>query len=233
MKLYFSPLACSLAARITLYEADASNVSFVEVDPKTKKTRPSDGSPSIDFATIHPLGLVPALELDDGQVLAENAAVLQYLGDRFPEARLIPRDSFGRARLQQWLCFFGTELHKALFVPLLDPRASKEARTYALSKETSRLGWLDRELAGKTYVLDDFSVADAYLFAILNWSAVTPVSLRKYPAIADYHKRLRERPSIARAYGEERTLYAKELARHALGHVHDALFGGNPARESA
>jgi len=215
MKLYFSPLACSLAARITLYEVGASEVSLVEVDPKTKRTRP-DG---VDFTTIHPLALVPALELDDGGLLTENAAILQYLAERFGEGRLAPEDALGRARLQQWLGFIGTELHKALFVPLLDKQASKEARAYALAKEESRLGYVDRALAGREHLLDRFSVADAYLFAILNWTAVTPVSLRRYRALADYHARLRDRPSVARAFGEERTLYAKELARRGLSFI--------------
>src|SRR5262249_30087315 len=106
MKLYFSPLACSLATRVALYEAGA-DAQYVEVDPKTKTTE--DGR---DYRAVHALGLVPALDLGDGEVLTENAAVLQYVAERFPDAGLAPRDARGRARLQQLLCFIGTELHK-------------------------------------------------------------------------------------------------------------------------
>src|SRR5690349_12065932 len=133
MDLYFSPLACSLASRIALYEAGVS-VNYLEVDPKTKEVL-SDGS---DFRKVNPLGLVPTLRTDDGTVLTENAAILQYLADRFPQAGITANSPEERSRLHQWLCFIGTELHKALFVPLLDKPAPQEARTYALGKNLSR-----------------------------------------------------------------------------------------------
>src|SRR3954467_12902764 len=107
MQLYFSPLACSMATRIAFYEA-GGQAAFVEVDPKTKRT--SDG---VDFKTIHPLGLVPTLRTDAGDVLTENAAILQYVARQFPALD----DGVDHARLQQWLCFIGTELHKGLFAP--------------------------------------------------------------------------------------------------------------------
>ena len=210
MKLYFSPLSCSLATRIALYEANA-DASFVEVDPKTKKTLDDER----DFRTVHPLGLVPTLALDDGAVLTENAAILQYVAEQFPEAQLAPRDGLGRARLQEWLCFIGTELHKALYVPLLDAKAPEGAKAHALSKADSRLAYVAGKLEGREHLLDRFSVADAYLFAVLNWSQVTPVDLKRHPSIVAYHARLHERPSVARAFAEERVLYGKELARHA------------------
>jgi glutathione S-transferase len=109
MELYFSPMACSLASRIALYEADAKGAQFVEVDPKTKRT--PDGA---NYFDIYPLGLVPLLRLDDGSFLSENAAILQYIAGRYPQAQLAPKDDIGRAHLQQWLCFIGTELHKGL-----------------------------------------------------------------------------------------------------------------------
>jgi glutathione S-transferase len=206
MKLYFSPLACSLATRIALYEAGA-DAGYVEVDAKTKKT---DGG--LDFRAVHPLGLVPALSLDDGSVLTENAAILQYVAALFPDAELAPRDAIGRARLQQWLCFIGTELHKALYVPLLDEKASPEVKAYALSKAESRLSYLAKELEGRDYLLDRFSVADAYLVTILNWSMATPVDLSPHPAITSYVERMRARPHVARALREELALYARERA---------------------
>lgn len=208
MELYFSPLSCSLATRIALYEAGAP-ATFTEVDPKTKRTA-SDA----DYRAIYPLGLVPALRIGDGPLLTENAAVLQYVADQYPAANLAPRDGIGRSRLQQWLCFTGTELHKGLFVPLLDATAADAVKTYALAKGAARLDFLQAQLQGREFLLDRFSVADAYLVTILNWTAVTPVDLKRWPAIAAYAARLRERPSVARAIAEERALYLAQEARH-------------------
>ena len=209
MKLYFSPLACSLATRVALYEA-AANATFVEVDPTTKITE--DGR---NFLEVNPLGLVPVLEIGPGDLLTENGAILQYVAARFPDARLAPEGARERAHLQQWLSFIGTELHKALFVPLLDKKAPKEVGAYVLAKAASRMGWLEAHLAGREFLLDHFTVADAYLATVLNWTAVTPVELKAWPAVAAYHARLHDRPSFARAFAEERALYARELARHA------------------
>ncbi|MGO8918649.1 MAG: glutathione binding-like protein [Stellaceae bacterium] len=208
MDLYFSPLACSMASRIALYDADAP-ARFIEVDPKTKRTL--EGA---DFLAVNPLGLVPVIRTDDGEVLSENAAVLQYIADRLPAAALAPPDGMARSRLQQWLCFIGTELHKALFVPLFDPKMPEEAKARTLEKGDSRLAYLDRYLVGREFLLDRFSVADAYLFTVLNWNIATPVDLKKWPAVAAYYTRLKQRPSIARALAEEFKLYAAEQARH-------------------
>jgi glutathione S-transferase len=208
MQLYFSPLSCSMATRIALYEAAAA-ATYTEVDPKTKLTR--DGE---DFRRIHPLGLVPTLRTDEGEILTENAAILQYVARRHPQANLAPVDELGLTRLQQWLCFIGTELHKALFAPLLDPKAPEGAKAYALEKGTSRLGFVNTHLTGREFLLERFSIADAYLFTVLHWSVATPVDLKKWPALTAYFGRLRERPSIARALAEEKVLYAEELARH-------------------
>src|SRR6201989_2096377 len=138
MELYFSPLACSMATRISLYEAGAS-ADYLEVDPKTKVVL-NDGS---DFAKVNPLGLVPTLRTDDGAVLTENAAILQYVADRFPKAGIGTSSTTERSRLHQWLCFIGTELHKGLFVPLLDRKAAPEVKTYTLEKNLSRLDYLE------------------------------------------------------------------------------------------
>jgi glutathione S-transferase len=210
MKLYFSPLACSLATRITLYEAGL-DAEFVEVDSKTKKTK--NGS---DFCAVHPLGLVPALRLDDGTLLTENAAILQHVADRAPEAELAPRDASGRSALHQWLCFIGTELHKGLYAPLLDKKAREEAKAYALTRAESRLATIARQLDGRAYLLDRYSVADAYLVTVLNWSRVTPVKLSTWPAIPAYVKRVHERAAVERAFSEETRLYVREKARHAV-----------------
>ena len=207
MKLYFSPLACSLASRIALYEAGA-DATFVEIDPKTKTT--PDGE---DFRARHMLGMVPLLELDDGSLLSENAAILQYIARTHADARLIPDGARGLAQVQQWLSFVGSELHKATYVPLLDKTAPAEVKAYALSKVELRFTWLARQLEGRAFLADEFSIADCYLFAVLNWSSVTPVSLDAWPAVRAYHARLRDRPHVARAFTEELELYARELKR--------------------
>ena len=121
MDLYFSPLACSMATRIALYEAGA-DIRYIYRD-RTKRL--PDGS---DFLQINPLGMVPTLRTDDGDVLTENAAILQYVAERFPGAHLAPTGGIALARLQQWLCFIGTELHKGIFMPLLDSKAPPDAK---------------------------------------------------------------------------------------------------------
>jgi glutathione S-transferase len=157
---------------------------------------------------------VPTLRTDDGEVLTENAAILQYVADRFGAAGLAPADGLARTRLQQWLCFIGTELHKGVFAPLLDPKAPDAVKAYAVDKAAARLDVLMRHLEGREFVLDRFSVADAYLVTVLGWSVVTPIDLKKWPAVAAYVARLQARPSVAKAIAEERPLYAAELLRH-------------------
>jgi glutathione S-transferase len=207
MDFYFSPLACSMATRISLYEAGAT-ANFVEVDTATQLT-----SKGTDFRKVNPLGLVPALALDDGQILTENAAILQYVASLYPEAKLAPEGGFERVRLQQWLCFIGTELHQGLFGPLLSKKANEGARAYALEKAAARLGLLEAHLAGRDFLLERFSVADAYLVTVLGWSPVTPVELAKWPAVAAYVERMRLRPSVATAYAEELAMYLQTQAR--------------------
>jgi glutathione S-transferase len=210
MDLYFSPLACSLATRIALYEAGAE-ANYLEVDPKTKVVQ-NDGS---NFREVNPLGLVPTLRTDDGLVLTENAAILQYVADRFPQAGISTGPGMDRSRLHQWLCFIGTELHKGLFVPMLDRNAPPEMKTYILGKGLSRLDYLENYLKGREFLLDHFSVADAYLVTVINWTMATPpIELAKWPTVKAYYERLRARPSIARAVAEEFKLYQAELARH-------------------
>jgi glutathione S-transferase len=209
MELYFSPMACSLASRIALYEASAADARFIEVDPKSKRTL--DGA---NYLEIYPLGMVPLLRLEDCSLLSENAAILQYIAARYPAAGLAPRDETERARLQQWLCFIGTELHKAFFIPLFDQKAPEGTRAHTLKKYETRLKYLNDHLTGREYLLDRFSVADAYLYAVLNWTAPTRVDLTPWPAIKCYYESLQGRPSIAKAFLEEMTLYKAELARH-------------------
>jgi glutathione S-transferase len=201
MRLYFSPLACSMASRIALYEANAQ-VEYVQVDTKARRTADDD-----DFLSVNPLGLVPVLELEGGQRFTENAAILQLIAHAYPAAGLAPGDAIGRARLQQLLSFIGTELHKSVFTVLLDRSAPAGAADFARSKASARLAWIAAQLEDRALLFDTFSVADAYLFTVLNWSAVTGVTLDPWPALTGYLGRLRERPAVARALEQETALY--------------------------
>ena len=207
LTLYFSPLACSLSSRIALYEAQEA-ATYVQVDTHTKRVQ--DGS---DFYAINPMGQVPALRLEDGTLITENSAILQYLAARFSTAKLMPEDLVERTKAQQWMGFIATELHKALFVPLLTPNASEDVKLHARDKEKLRLHVLDRHLEGRTYLLDAFSVADAYLVTVLNWAEYCGVSLQPYPNVHDYFKRMQQRASIARAMGEEFALFQAEMEK--------------------
>ena len=209
MNLYFAPMACSLASRITAYEAEAP-VGFTQVDTRRKKV--ADGS---DFFAVNPMGQVPALRLDDGSILTENTAVLPYLADRFPVSGLMPASGDERARAQQWLGFITTELHKALFVPLLDPHAPEPVKAYVREKAGLRLDLLQKHLDGREFVLDRFSVVDAYLVTVLNWAPYAGVDLAAWPAVQAYHQRMLKRPAVGRAVGEEFALYRAEQAKAA------------------
>ncbi|HVI31717.1 glutathione binding-like protein [Phenylobacterium sp.] len=200
MDLYFSPLACSLASRIVVYEAGA-DAAFHRVD--TKAGRTADGA---DYRRINPKGLVPALRTDEGEVLTENAAILQYLADRFPEAGLAPQ-GFERYRLQQWLSFIGSELHKYVFTLLLSPKFDEAAKALAREAAAERFAYLDEQLDGREYLLDSFTVADAYMAAVLNWAQAVKFDLAPYPNVVAYRDRVRARPAVARALGEEFALY--------------------------
>lgn len=209
MNLYFSPLACSLATRIALYEAGA-DARFTQVNTRTKRV-----SNGMDFLQITPMGQVPALQIDDSTVLTENTAVLQYVADRFPSARLAPPTGAARARLQQWLGFIGTEIHKAIFIPLLDPRANDAVKAYARDKIELRMTVLQDHLSKNEFLVDRFSVADAYLVTVLNWAGFTGVDLTKWPAVRAYYDRLLTRPGVARALAEEFEMYRNDQARQA------------------
>jgi glutathione S-transferase len=212
MDLYFAPLACSMATRIALNEV-GGEAQLIEVDTPDKRLVATGE----DYRAINPLGLVPAFRADSGEVLTENAAILQYVADRFPESGLAPpaSDAIGRARLQQWLCFIGTELHKGLMTPLLDRKAPEAVKAYTLSKYLNRLDYLNERLQGREFLLDRFTVADAYLATVLGWTQATPqIDLAKFPNVKAYLDRMRARPSVAAALSVEVPLFRAEIARH-------------------
>ena len=200
MDLYFLPLACSMASRIALLEADRT-ANFIEVDTFTKKT--PDGG---DFHTVNPLGLVPVLRTDDGRLLTENVAVLLYL----ERLRGGPADD---PDLHKWLGFISTELHGRVFSPIFDRTAPAEVKRFAIEKAARRLLYADRHLEGREHLLDRFTVADAYLLTVLNWTQATPVDLAPYPNLRHYLAQGRERPSVKRSIEEELPLYLAEQRR--------------------
>lgn len=200
MKLYYSPSACSLAPHIVAREAGIP-IELVEVDLATHKLR--DGR---DYYAINPRGYVPALELDDGTVLTEVAALVQYLADLKPDAGLAPKaGTLERVRLQSWLTFISSELHKQ-FSPWLWHADTAESTVRAIKERiATRFAELDRKLAAQPYLMGDrFSVADAYAFAIVSWAPMMKMDLGAYPALAAYLARIAARAKVKEALAAER-----------------------------
>jgi len=198
MKLYYAPAACSLAANMTLREAGLP-FEMVRVDLQTKKT--ADG---LDYLEVNPKGYVPALKLDNGEVLTEKVAVLQYIADRNPAAKLAPPlGSMERYRLMEWLAFVNSEVHKA-FSPLFRPDATEEVKQYTRKNLTRRLDYLNRVLANKTYLMgEQFTVADAYLFVVLSWSGYVKLDMTPWPQLERYVERIGARPQVIEALKSE------------------------------
>jgi glutathione S-transferase len=198
MKLYFSQGACSLSPHIVMHEA---GLAFEAIPAPTKTHQLPDGT---DFYTINPLGYVPYLTLDDGRSLHEGPAIVQYLADLVPEKKLAPANgTFERYKLQEWLTFIGTELHKS-FSPLFNPAAPDETKEQAKQTLAKRLAWVDSELAGKDYLLgEQFTVADAYLFTVTNWARIVKVDLSTFANLLAYRTRVSERPGVQAAMRAE------------------------------
>jgi glutathione S-transferase len=198
MKLYLSPGACSLSPHIVLREA---GLPFTAVKVNTKTKRIEDGG---DFLAINAKGYVPALQLDDGQVLTEGPAIVQYLADQAPASGLAPANgTLERYRLQEWLNFITSEIHKQ-FSQLFDPAASDELKQRQRDRLAGRFDWLNRQLAGKDYLMGkQFTVADAYLFTTVNWCQWTGIDLARWPVLSDYVKRVAARPKVQEALRAE------------------------------
>lgn len=199
MKLYFAPFSCALAVRIALYESGQS-AAFQQVDLVSK--RALDGS---DYLAVNPKGVVPALVLDDRTVLTENAAILQYVADLAPESGLAPpAGTLERTRLQIWLNYLATEVHKIVYSPIFRTTYPEEARSYARELAASRFDYLSDALADRDHLLgDSFTVADAYLLVLLLWAEPAGMVLEPWQNLIAYRHRLRQRPAIAQAIGDE------------------------------
>src|SRR5688572_7956644 len=198
MQLYFSPGACSLASHIVLREAGLP-FDLKRTDVKTKKLE--DGS---DYNAVNSKGAVPALRLDDGQVLTEGPAILQYIADQKPESRLAPKSgTLERYRLQEWLNFITSEIHKS-FSPLFNPTVDVKVKEYTTQNLEKKFDWLNAQLAGRKFLTgDNFTIADAYLFVVVNWTNFVGIDLARWPALKEFQARVAARPQVQEAMTAE------------------------------
>ncbi len=198
MKLYYSPGACSLSPHIVLCETGL-DFTIEKVNLRTKETESGR-----DFSAINPKGYVPALELNGGEVLTEGPAIVQYVADLAPEKKLIPpAGTLARARVQEWLNFIGTELHKN-FTPLFNPASTDDIRNAAQANIARRLPIAATALDAHPYLIgDSFSVADAYLFTVLSWTGFVKVDITPWPSLAAFVERMKARPGVQAALAAE------------------------------
>ena len=198
MKLYYSPGACSLASHIVAQEAGIK-LDLAKVNLGTKKT-----DSGADFVAINAKGYVPALTLDDGSLLTEGTAIVQYLADLKPGAKLAPANgTFERYRLQSLLGYINSELHKS-YGPLFNPAISAEAKAERHAYLQKRYAYIEKELQGKSYLTgESFSIADAYLFTVTNWAAKLHVDLSAFPNLTGFQKRVAARPAVVAAMTAE------------------------------
>jgi len=197
MKLYYSPGACSLSPHIVAREAGIP-VTLVRVDLRAKKVE--DGS---DYNDVNAKGYVPLLELDDGSRLSEGPAIVQFLADQAPQSGLAPANgTMARYRLQEWLNFLATEVHKT-FAPLFSPATPDAMKTLLKDKLAQRFGWLATELSGRDYLMgSSFTLPDAYLFTMMNWGGRVGVDIDQ-PSLKAYHARIAARPKVQEAMKAE------------------------------
>jgi glutathione S-transferase len=198
VKLYYAPFACSLSPHIALREAGL-DFELSRVDLRAQKTL--DGE---DYNAINPKGYVPALRLDDGQVLSEGPAIVQYIADLKPESKLAPpQGSFERYRLQEWLNFISTEIHKQ-FSPMFSPTLPEPQRAQAVKKIKRRLGYVEEQLKERAFLLgEQLSVADIYLFTVLRWTRAVHMDISEFTRLTSYLARIAERPAVAAAVAYE------------------------------
>lgn len=198
MKLFLKPGACSLSPHIVLEEAGLKYETEV-VDLQKKLTASGQ-----DYWKINPKGYVPALQLDNGEVITEGPAIVQFLADQVPDKKLAPANgTIERYKLQTWLTFIGTEIHKT-FSPFFNPATPAEWKAICRANLERRFGYVAEQLAGKDYLMGaDFSVADAYLFTVTGWAKYVDIDLSQWPALAAYQARVAARPAVVAAMKAE------------------------------
>jgi glutathione S-transferase len=197
MKLYFAPQTCSLSPHIVLREAGIE-FELIRVNNQTKRT--ADGK---DFRSINPKGYVAALVLDNGEVLTEGPAILQYLADLHPEAGLAPvTGSWQRVRFNEWLNFIATEIHSGS-APLFNAAITEPVKAVLRERFFKRLDFLDTTLADKPYLLEAYSAVDAYLFAVLEWLPFFDIDIARWSSLAAYQARISERDAVRAAITAE------------------------------
>ena len=193
MKLYFSPGACSLSPHIVLREAGLP-FDLIQVDTKTKQTKAGD-----DFLKINPKGMVPTFVMDNGEVLTEGPAIVQYIADRKAGSLIPAHGSDERYRVLEWLNFVTSEIHKS-FSPLFKPDTPEEYKRISKDNLAARFSYLDGKLAGRQFLTgDNFTVADAYLFTVLNWSRFHHIDLAQWPNVKAFQERVAARPMVREA----------------------------------
>jgi glutathione S-transferase len=198
MKLYYTPGVCSLSPHIMLEEAGLKH-SLVKTDIRAKTTEAGS-----DYKKTNPLGYVPALELDDGTILTEGPAIVQYIADKAPDKKLAPANgTIERYKMQSWLNFVSSELHKG-FSPFFNPAMPDEAKAIFRERLGTRLAHLDQHLGKNQYLMGgQFTAPDAYCFTVLRWSVPTKIDLAPYPNVQAYMKRVADRPGVQKAMKAE------------------------------
>ena len=197
MKLYYAPGACSLSPHIVAREAGIP-IELEKVNLADHKTETGQ-----DYMAVNPKGYVPALRFDDGSILTEGPAIVQYLADLAPGTGLAPAATLERYRLQEWLTFIGTELHKSLG-SLFNPATPDAAKEMAKTNVAKRLAYLNDQLANRQYLTGStFTVADAYAFTVVNWTNFLGIDLKAYPNLTAYMGRVGGRPKVQEALKAE------------------------------
>jgi glutathione S-transferase len=202
MKLYYTPGVCSMSPHIILREAGLP-FQAVKTDIRAKTTEGGG-----DFWKTSPLGYVPALELDDGTVLTEGPAIVQYVADQVPGKRLAPPNgTLERYKMQSWLNMVSSELHKGfspILSPAIAPKLSEEAKQVFRDRLAQRFKMVDAHLARNAYLMgNDFTCPDAYLFTVLRWTVPTKIDLAPYPNLLGFMKQVEARPAVQAAMGAE------------------------------
>ncbi len=194
MKLYYLKGACSLASHIALYESGLP-FEVASLDRATRIT--SDGK---EFNKLNPKGYVPALLLDNGELITENVAVLQYVADLVPAKKLAPpAGTMERVRLQEWLAFVNSDVHKS-FSPLFNPAAPPEAKEFTKVNLNKRLDWLESSWGSRSFLMgEQFTVADMYLYTVFGWLKGAGLDPDKWPTLKRYHERVGARPAVQQA----------------------------------